>query len=125
MNYADWYTDTVDIYRVTATQDGSLTRHTRTLMQSGVRCRIYREKTHVMTFTQTDAQIRQGMLLACDNSVDIRPGDELIVHRGGGLGHTHDIRVFAGSPNYYYEPFGAVVPGLAHQEIPLSEEERL
>ncbi|MFQ8761916.1 MAG: hypothetical protein ACLSAF_23010 [Intestinimonas sp.] len=29
MNFRDWYTDTVDIWRVVPVQDGSLTRHER------------------------------------------------------------------------------------------------
>ena len=29
MNYADWYTDRMDIHRVTPVRDGALTRHER------------------------------------------------------------------------------------------------
>ena len=121
MNWADWYTDTVDIYRVVASLDGNITRHNRTLIQMGVPCRIYRERSHSLNFSQTSASIQQNQMLACDNSVDIRPGDELIVHRGG----IGDSRCFAGETNHYYEPFGAVIPGLAHQEISLRQEERI
>ena len=42
-----------------------------------------------------------------------------------GLREVPDIRAFAADPNLYYEPFGAVIPGLAHQEIRLLQEERV
>lgn len=32
---------------------------------------------------------------------------------------------YAANPNHFFEPFGAVIPGLAHQEIPLLQEERV
>lgn len=125
MNFLDWYTDTVDIYRVTDVKDGSLTHKERNLIQSDVPCRIYQENTHTLSFTQTAAAVHNVSMLSCDNDIDIREGDELIVTRGGRLGHSIRSRCFAGSPNHYYEPFGAVIPGLAHQEVPLRSEERI
>lgn len=51
---------------------------------------------------------------------------KLIIHRGKGLGRTQQtIRAFAGEAAHYYEPFGAVVPGLAHQELALLQKEYL
>ena len=62
----------------------------------------------------------------CDTSVDIRAGDQLIIHRGAGLGKTAPaIRAFAADPNLYFEPFGAVLPGLAHMEVRLLQQERV
>ena len=62
----------------------------------------------------------------CDTSVDIQPGDQLIIHRGAGLGKTTPaIRAFAADPNLYFEPFGAVIPGLAHMEVRLLQQERV
>ena len=76
--------------------------------------------------SQQGASINQNDRLMCDNSVDIRAGDQLIIHKGGGLGKTvANIRAFAADPNYYFEPFGAVIPGLAHQEIRLLQQERV
>jgi hypothetical protein len=64
--------------------------------------------------------------LACDNAVDIQAGDELLVRRGGRLGEARQtLRAFAGDPVYFYEPFGAVLPGLAHQEVGLLQREYL
>ena len=40
MNWADWYTDTADVYRVVDVKDGSLTRHQRQQVAEGVPCRI-------------------------------------------------------------------------------------
>lgn len=122
MNWTDWYTDTVDIYRVTATTQDNLTRHQRTLVRAGVPCRVYQNSPKVLSMTQTAANIDDDSMLACDNSEDIRAGDELIIRRGG-LSHT--TRAFAGEPHYYTEPFGAVIPGLAHQQIKLLEQSRI
>ena len=58
--------------------------------------------------------------------MDVRAGDELVITRGGRLGKPGPvIRAFAGEPNLYYEPFGAIIPGLAHQEIRLLQQERV
>ena len=52
--------------------------------------------------------------LACGNEVDIQAGDELLIHRGARLGEVRQtMRAFAGDPVHFYEPFGAVLPGLA------------
>ena len=124
MNWTDWYTDTVDIYRVQKTKDGALNRRERVMMYEAIPCRVYQYNSATPTMSETAASIKQSSKLACDTSVDIRPGDELIIHRGARLNKpVHDTRAFAGDPNYYYEPFGAVIPGLAHQEINLLQEE--
>ena len=122
MNWTDWYTDTVDIYRDVATTTNNLTTHERQPVQMGVPCRIYRNTPKTIAMSQTAASINDDSMLACDNSVDIRAGDELIIHRGN-LPFT--TRAFAGDPHYYTEPFGAVIPGLAHQQIKLLQEERV
>lgn len=125
MNWADWYTDTVDIYRVTDVADGALTRHERQQVAEGVPCRIYRSGDNPILMSQQAASIQQTDKLACGLDVDIHAGDELIVTRGAKLGRAGPVtRAFAADPVYYYEPFGAVIPGLAHQEITLRQEER-
>ena len=74
---------------------------------------------------QTAAHIEQSDSLMCDISTDIKAGDKLLIKRGGGLGYAPAIiRAYAADPNYYYEPFGAVIPGLAHIEDKLLHEER-
>lgn len=125
MNWANWYTDTVDIYRVTDVADGALTRHERQLVAEGVPCRIYRSGDSPIRMSRQAASIQQTDKLACGLDADIRDGDELIITRGAKLGKPGPVtRAFAADPVYYYEPFGAVIPGLAHQEIPLLQEER-
>lgn len=125
MNWADWYTDTVDIYRVTDVADGALTRHERQLVAEGVPCRIYRSGDNPIRMSRQAASIQQTDKLACGLDADIRDGDELIITRGAKLGKPGPVtRAFAADPVYYYEPFGAVIPGLDHQEIPLRQEER-
>lgn len=124
MNYQDWYTDTVDIWRVQATTTNSLTSNALVELYSGIPCRIYQSDNQPINMEQTAAHIKQADLLMCDTSVDIQAGDQLIIHRGAGLGKTSPaIRAFAADPNLYFEPFGAVIPGLAHQEVRLLQQE--
>lgn len=126
MNFQDWYTDTVDIWRVTPTTTNGLTTNTLQQLYTGIPCRIYQSDNQPINMDQSAAHVKQADRLMCDTSVDIRAGDQLIIHRGAGLGKTApDIRAFAADPNLYFEPFGAVIPGLAHQEIRLLQQERV
>ena len=126
MNWQDWYTDTMSIYRVQETLDGSLTRHERAQVSENIPCRIYQSDNRPINMEQTAASLKESDHLACDISVDVRAGDELVITRGGRLGKPGPvIRAFAGEPNPYYEPFGAIIPGLAHQEIRLLQQERV
>ena len=125
MNFVDWYTDTADIWRVTEEKEGALTVQKRVEVNAGVPCRIFQAQDAPVNPSQTAASVREVQMLMCNNSVDIRPGDELLIHRGGALGKTSPpMRAFAGEPTPFFEPFGAVIPGLAHQEIPLLSQER-
>lgn len=126
MNFVDWYTDLMDVYRVVETKDGNLTRHERSKVLTGIPCRIYQSDSKAIRMEQTAADVRQEDKLMCGLGVDIRAGDELFITRGGRLekpGPT--VRAFAADPNLYDEPFGAVIPGLAHQEIRLLQQERV
>ena len=124
MNDADWYTDRADVYRVQSVKEGSLTKQTRTLAVRGLPCRVYRSGGHGPNMQSTAAYFRGEDRLACANQADIRAGDELLIRRGGALGRTGpEMRALAGEPVRFYEPFGAVIPGLAHQEIALLEKE--
>ena len=126
MNWQDWYTDTMSIYRVQETLDGNLTRHERVQVSENIPCRIYQSDNRPINMEQTAANLKESDHLACDISVDVRAGDELVITRGGRLGKPGPtIRAFAGEPNLYYEPFGAIIPGLAHQEIRLLQQERV
>ena len=126
MQWKDWYTDLMDIYRVTEVQDGALTRDERKQVAADIPCRIYQSDSKAVNMTQTAANVQQQDKLACDVSVDVRAGDELLIHRGKRIGKPGPtIRAFAGDPTLYYEPFGAIIPGLAHQEIRLLQEERV
>lgn len=126
MNFQDWYTDTVDIWRVTPTTTNGLTTNALQQLYTGIPCRIYQSDNQPINMDQSAAYVKQADRLMCDTSVDIRAGDQLIIHRGAGLGKTApDIRAFAADPNLYFEPFGAVLPGLAHQEIRLLQQERV
>lgn len=124
MNFTDWYTDTVDVYRIQNQTTNNLTTQQRVPVSTGTPCRIYQSDNQPINIQQDAAYIKQADRLMCDPSVDIQPGDQLIIHRGAVLGRTApDIRAFAADPNYYFEPFGAIMPGLAHQEIRLLQQE--
>lgn len=126
MNWSDWYTDMMDVWRNVDVLDGNLTRQERQKVLTGIPCRIYQSDNKPINMSQTAANINQNDHLACDISVDIHAGDELIITRGGKLGRPGPtVRAFASHPNLYYEPFGAIMPGLAHQEIRLMEQERV
>lgn len=126
MDYSQWYTDTADVFRVVPNKTGNLTRQTREKVLSKVPCRIYREDDKAPSMKIAAADVKQTQKIALDNSVEIRAGDELHITRGGMLGKKDEVlRAFAGPPHKFYEPFGAVIPGLAHQEITLLEEERV
>lgn len=126
MNWSDWYTDAMSVYRVREVLDGSLTRHERALVSENIPCRIYQSGNRPINMAETAASLKESDHLACDISVDVRAGDELVITRGGRLGKPGPvIRAFAGEPNLYYEPFGAIIPGLAHQEIRLLQQERV
>lgn len=124
MSFSDWYTDTVDVYRVKNLTANNLTTQQRVPISAGTRCRIYQSDNQPINMQLGAAYIKQADRLMCDASVDIQPGDELIIHRGAVLGReAPPIRAYAADPNLYYEPFGAVMPGLAHQEIRLLQQE--
>lgn len=126
MNWTDWYTDTADVFRNEKVSDGKLTRMERKQILSSIPCRVYRTQPKGPAMSQNTASIQQTDKLACGLDVDIRPGDELRIHRGNALGCSGtEQRYFAGEPDRYYEPFGAVMPGLAHQEVPLLKQERV
>lgn len=124
MNWNDWYTDTVDVFRSVPVKTGSLTRMERRQVLSDIPCRIYRKGSKAPDMTQTASSIQQTSFLACGTEAEFHTGDELLIHRGARLGHRlPDVRAFAGEPNFYFEPFGAVMPGLAHQELALLQQE--
>ena len=126
MNFRDWYTDTMDIWRVSEVKDGALTRHERKQVAAGIPCRVYQMGDGRIQMEATAAHVEQGHWLQCGNEVDIEAGDELLIHRGAVLGkEIKRVRAFASETNHYFEPFGAVLPGLAHQEIRLLQEERV
>lgn len=126
MNFSTWYTDTADVWRVVKVKDGALTRQERQQVLTAIPCRIFRSSSKIPVIKQTAAEVNQDLKLACDNSYLIKPGDELLVHRGAGLGQiVSEMRAIAGEADNYFEPFGGVKPMLAHQEITLLQNERI
>lgn len=118
--FASWYTDTADIYRVQNILDGSITRQSRELIAEAVQCRVYSSQKDGPVMTDTAARERSSDKMACDVGVDIRAGDEILITRGGALGSTREPdRYIAGNPQHYYDPVGAALTGLSHQEVGL------
>ena len=126
MNYADWYTDKMEIWRNAPKIEDGLTSYARQKIANNVPCRIYLSDSQPITMEQTASHVKQNDKLMSGVDVDIKAGDQLIIKRGGGLGYsTTTIRAFAAEPNYYFEPFGAVMPDLSHIEVRLLQEERV
>jgi hypothetical protein len=122
---ANWYTDLATISRVSDYQVGNIDKKKRGVVAENVPCRVYKNSNPQTKMTENAAEVTPTDMLACDNSVDIQAGDEILVTRGGVLGKgSTPTRYFAGSPSSYYEPFGGVMPNLAHQQVPLSGTER-
>ncbi len=119
--FSNWYTDTVDIYRVVTVSHGNLDRQERQKINAApVPCRIYHTEKGGPNMTSTAARERSSEKLACDFAVDIQAGDELMIVRGGNLGHEgRPERYFAGNPVQYYDPVGGALTGLQHKEVGL------
>ena len=119
-----WYTDTVDIYRVSPVLSGAITTQEWQQVAAGVKCRVYRSQINGLNPTDTAARTQSTDKLSCANGIDIRPGDQLMVTRGGALNSWNEPeRYFAGSIQHFYDPLGGVVTGLSHQEIGLLLEQ--
>lgn len=122
-NFKNWYTDLVDIYRVASTEDRGLTTQSRTAVLTAVPCRMFRSGVNSPSMTATAARVTDEDKLALDIDVDVRAGDELLITRGGAIGHVGDkIRCFAGRPHKYYDPVARLNTGLTHQEVGLLEQ---
>ena len=65
MNYTDWYTDRLTVYRVKPVLDGALTRHERVRLAEDVPCRIYHNSAHGPRMQSTAAYFRGEDRLAC------------------------------------------------------------
>ena len=65
MNFADWYTDTVDIWRAIPSTTNGLTTHTLTEMYTGILCRIYQSDSQPINMEQTAAHVKQADRLMC------------------------------------------------------------
>ncbi len=119
--FRTWYTDTMDIYRVVPVKKGSMDSQERQKVnEAPVPCRVYSLSKDGPDITSNAARDRSSAKLACDLSVDIRAGDELMIVRGGGLGHGNEPERFhAGQPASYYDPVGGALTGLQHKEVGL------
>ena len=101
--FGNWYTDTVDIWRMVPVRDGNLDGMERKkINQNPVPCRVYETKKEGPAIGENAARERAVEKLACD------------------LGHANQgVRYTAGPPARYYDPVGSVSTGLAHQEVGL------
>ena len=121
--FEGWYTDLMDVFRVVAVKDGSISRHERKKVAEKIPCRVYHTGTGSPSTTDNAARIRGEDKLSCDLSVDIQAGDELYVIRGGNTGHANEPeRYLAGPPQVYYDPIGGALTGLEHKEVTLLRE---
>lgn len=119
MLFSDWYTDTVDIYRIVHKKRGAITHDERKLIAEGVPCRVYSSQISGGNPQNAAAADRKTDKLACAIDVDIVIDDELIVKRGGLIGGTKTERYIAGQPQDFYDPVGMHLTGLDHKEVGL------
>lgn len=120
MNFTDWYTDSMEVRRVRERTVNGIVKRTREQIASAVPCRIYQSGKGPISMQSTAARTGGSNKLMCGIGVDLKPGDELLVRRGDG----RTARYFAGEMQDYPEPFGSVLPGLAHKEVNILEEAR-
>lgn len=122
----NWYTDTFDSFRVVDSVEGGITKHTRQAVLVGVPCRVYSNPTPSPSMNETAATTDASNQLCCPVGVNIKAGDEIIVHRSAGIGTAvSNTRYFAGKPNIYVEPFGGIIADLNHMQVALYNEERI
>lgn len=122
--FSDWYTDTVDVYRVVNVENGNITVQERKQVGNGISCRVYSSQKDGPSMKSPASQVQVAEKLACSLEEDIRAGDELLIVRGGALGMAGEPeRYFAGKPQKYYDPVGGAMTGLEHQEIGLFMQE--
>lgn len=120
MLFNDWYTDTVDVVRITTFKVGNVSRESRSKVNNEpIPCRVYRTNLQGEIPQRTSSVDRHTDKLACDINTDIREGDELIVTRGGLVGGTTTERYLAGKPQHFYDPVGMAHTGLDHMEVAL------
>lgn len=119
---SSWYTDLMDIYRVTDT-GGAVTRQTLTLIQSDVPCRVYSSQTNNLAINPTAATANKNDKLSCGVDVDVRAGDTLMITRGGALNRGRaPVRYIASQPQAFFDPVGGALTGLEHLEVGLKED---
>jgi hypothetical protein len=111
------YPDTMDVWRITTTIEGVITKPVRTQVMTAIPCRVYRPSHADISMQDTAAMISGTEKLACAVSTNLLPGDELLVTRGGKENKQPATRYFAGKPVMYYDR-------PVHQEISLLLQKR-
>ena len=122
MVFDGWYTDEVEVYRVTKAKVGNITKGTRKKVGT-YPCRVYNSAKSGPVMTDRQADLKATDKLAVALGTDIVSGDELIVTRGASIGGQSSSRYFAGDVMPYYEPVGGMFNGLAHTEVGLLLDE--
>lgn len=124
MVFSTWYTDLMDVYRMTETVSGGITRQERTLIAASVPCRVYRSQADNYTQPRGAAKVRRAEKLSCAVDTDILAGDELLVTRGGALNRGRSpVRYFAGDPQAFFDPVGGALTGLEHLEVGITADD--
>ncbi len=121
--FNNWYTDSMTIYRNIDVKASNVDKKQRAMISENIPCRVYSSQKNGPSMTNTASSLRESDKAACDLQVEIKPGDELFIIRGGMLGMQREPeRYFAGKVQPYYDPVGGVLSGLEHQEIALLQD---
>ena len=124
MVFNGWYTDTVEVFRVTDVTVGHIKKQARTKMGT-YPCRIYKSEKGAPILTGEAGKVMSNDKMAVALGTDVQSGDELIITRGGALGQTATARYFAGDVMPYLEPVGGAFNGLGHTEVGLLQNDQL
>lgn len=120
MVFSSWYTDLVDVHRVTTWREGGITKQGLKAVYTGIPCRIYSSQVNNWAGRDGAAVARYDEKMACDANTDIKAGDTLYITRGGGLNSGRSPeRYIASSPKAFYDPVGGALTGLQHLEVGL------
>lgn len=120
--FEGWYTDLVDVYRMTSSVINGVTRQSRLKVAEKIPCRVYTTAITGPAFQNTAARSMSQDKLSCALGTDIRQGDELIVTRGASVGGATEKRYIAGTLQSYYDPVGGSLTSLTHLQVGLLDE---
>lgn len=121
-----WYKDKMDVYALTSTIIGNVKKQEFVKVYSNVKCKMYRTAQSALDITTSSGKVQEQNSIAYPTKYKISAGDKIILWQyGKNYGdESKGERYIAGKAKQYLEPFGGVRPGIEHNQITISLEER-